>query len=330
MAAFESPLFEVPMLEGGSDYPTPDATADTKQINDQWKYAEQFWGILECTSGSLPSSPKVQQLVYETDTGRIRYWDGSDWVTTTQLATPDVGTTSARDAKYPTPGSAGARVALAAQAIQWFNTEKGYTEQYFSQYDDAGANLSLSKKTHGWKPTYGKHPLTQFTLIGANQRKIGNLIELTANNAQFEADGVFTDAFDEYEIVLEVGASSGTVFINFQFRTAAAVVAGTNYQLQRLRGGGASASASTQANDPQWQIGHTLAASGTYVTLRVTNPMLAEKKRVQAISYEDADLYVSGGICDSTALCDGLKIAVASGTFTQPSSLQVYGISNGR
>lgn len=33
-----------------------------------------------CTSSTRPASPYVGQLIYETDTGRNLFWDGSNWV----------------------------------------------------------------------------------------------------------------------------------------------------------------------------------------------------------------------------------------------------------
>jgi hypothetical protein len=147
----ESPLFAIPMLEGGSDYPTPDATADSKQINDQFKYTEQFLGIKPVTSGTLPSTPKTQQLIYETDTGNIRFWDGDEWITVEQNDKTG-GTTAERDTQFGTPGSAGDRVALANKCPMWFNTEKGYTERYFSATADASALPRNSAAVAGWYP----------------------------------------------------------------------------------------------------------------------------------------------------------------------------------
>ena len=37
-------------------------------------------GTIICTSGTRPASPFAGQEVYETDTGRSRYWNGSAWV----------------------------------------------------------------------------------------------------------------------------------------------------------------------------------------------------------------------------------------------------------
>lgn len=149
----ESPLFAIPMLEGGSDYPSPDAVADAKQINDQFKYIEQFLGVKIVTSGTLPSSPKTQQLVYETDTGRFRYWSGSTWVTISDNTSVTVGGTSAeRDTRFGSTASAAERVALANSDSRWYNTEKGYSERYYSATADASALPRNSAAVAGWYP----------------------------------------------------------------------------------------------------------------------------------------------------------------------------------
>lgn len=42
-------------------------------------------GIAVATSGARPGSPYVEEYIGETDTGLLKYWDGSNWVTQTNL-----------------------------------------------------------------------------------------------------------------------------------------------------------------------------------------------------------------------------------------------------
>ena len=181
----ESPLFDIPMLEGGSDFPTPDATADVAQINAQFVYMEQFLGVKPVTSGTLPSLPKTQQTVVETDTGKLKYWDGAAWVD----VIPDgvrAGTTALRNLIYPAPANAAARVALANRCVRWHNTETGFIEQYFCDDADsgqAGYNFRHAvKPAGGWYPVDGRLP---WVLVEKNiaQNTIDGIVTVTWNNS---------------------------------------------------------------------------------------------------------------------------------------------------
>ena len=231
----ESPLFAVPMLEGGSDYPSPDATADAKQVNDQFKYAEQFWGVKPVTSGTLPSSPKNQQFIVETDTGKLRYWNGTTWV---NLRDNLRGTTAQRNAYFGTPLAAD-RAALANTIPLWYNTDKGFEEQYFAQFDDAGVTATTPvKKVFGWKPASknGRVALSVFSVASsdspANVKKYGSTVELTGTSSAIVLDNVFTADFDEYEIEFEITGVTAGLSVQFLLRNAGANLTSGVYNSQ--------------------------------------------------------------------------------------------------
>lgn len=327
-----SPLFAVPMLEGGSDYPTPDSTADAKQINDQFKYAEQFWGVKEVTSGTLPSSPKNQQLIYESDTGRLRYWDGTTWVT---VSPPNAlrGTTAARDAAFPTPANAAARVALAAQVPLWFNTEKGYEQQYFAQFDDAGAGI-FSRKTHGWRASLtagGRVPISVFTASGAtpaNVKKYGSSVEVIAATTTVFLDGCFTTDFDAYDIDIEVHAAATSGDMTFQFRAAGALSASALYDHERIGAAAASLGSLSVTNATSWTVG-SVATNTSLIRMRITNPASAtDFKRMEFAGGNGSDSLLQGiGRYRSLTALDGLQIG-NGGNLTR-ATIRVYGVSNG-
>lgn len=152
----ESPLFKVPLITGGSDYPTPDTAADAKNVNDGFIYAEQFWGVKLVTSGTLPSNPKVQQLIFETDTGILKGWDGDEWLA---LSTgtggggggPDAGSVSARNAKYPAPSTLSARITQQRLGVTWYLVEGNLCAKqiYLAEYD-ASLNPNGPTSGAGW------------------------------------------------------------------------------------------------------------------------------------------------------------------------------------
>lgn len=67
------------------------------------------------------------------------------------------GTTSDRNAAYPLPVNTTQQVALHNQKIQWQNTEKGWTEQYFAPAALGGVNAPglLAGHAAGWYPVSG-------------------------------------------------------------------------------------------------------------------------------------------------------------------------------
>lgn len=140
----DSPLFDVPLITGGSDYPTPDTQADSKTINDMFIYAEDFWGVQFVTSGTLPSNPKTQQLVWETDTGFLKGWDGDEWKILNGgtgggggSPTADVGSISQRNTKYPAPSTLANRITQQRSGIRWYLVEGNRVAEqvYIAEYD---------------------------------------------------------------------------------------------------------------------------------------------------------------------------------------------------
>lgn len=70
---------------------------------------------------------------------------------------PTRGSTSVRDTVYPVPTTDPQRVALAAQKLQWFNTDKGWTESYYATTGTAGLTVPglLAGHAPGWYPVAG-------------------------------------------------------------------------------------------------------------------------------------------------------------------------------
>lgn len=155
-----SPLFGIQLLTGGSDYPTPDSTADVKQFNDAILAMEKFLGVIICTSGTRPSSPKKQQIIVETDTGLTYYYSGTAWVALFEnidTSIIPIGDNAQRNAAWGTPTTAADRKALANKCARWSNNTTGWMEQYFAGTGD-GANAQVTVATAGWYPVAGCLP----------------------------------------------------------------------------------------------------------------------------------------------------------------------------
>lgn len=76
---------------GGSTGLIPDEVADIDKLNQNFRILDDAIGFKLVTSGTRPASPFLGQPIKETDTGDIRYWNGTDWP---QLSGVPVGTIS--------------------------------------------------------------------------------------------------------------------------------------------------------------------------------------------------------------------------------------------
>jgi hypothetical protein len=59
------------------------ATSDNVDVgldlNDNWDKVDQNVGLRVCTSATRPGTPFTGQQIYETDTGRRYFWNGTKW-----------------------------------------------------------------------------------------------------------------------------------------------------------------------------------------------------------------------------------------------------------
>lgn len=123
---------------------------------------------------------------------------------------PTGGSAAERDERYPPPTNPADRVALASRSIRWFNTDKGWEEQYFSQWNDAGASPVTSAQTGGWKPL-GRplvHP-TAVVATGGAAADHGSHVEVSTGTTGVLLQGVFTDDFEDYEVIVRASDTSG-------------------------------------------------------------------------------------------------------------------------
>lgn len=139
-----------------------DEPADISGINANMKTIDQFIGMAYvCTSDTRPSNPFKNLGIYETDTKRGYIHDGVTFqlVFDANFTTGLKGTSAQRDAYWGSPSTGSTtpeqqnRAALANQAPRWYNTEKGYEEQYFAKTDDVGALPGFQAFNPGWFPS---------------------------------------------------------------------------------------------------------------------------------------------------------------------------------
>lgn len=64
-------------------------TITNANITDRRRRACGLSGVAVCTSTSRPAVPYIGQIIYETDTGRLLKWDGTNWTQLRLGAEPD-------------------------------------------------------------------------------------------------------------------------------------------------------------------------------------------------------------------------------------------------
>ena len=82
MARFTTKLALYKPGGGASGIILPDEAADIDKINSNMDSIDAALGFPICTSTTRPASPFIGQGIFETDTQRIRFWNGTTWVAT--------------------------------------------------------------------------------------------------------------------------------------------------------------------------------------------------------------------------------------------------------
>ncbi|HEY9438277.1 MAG TPA: hypothetical protein VIS29_06440 [Streptomyces sp.] len=243
------------------------------------------------------------------------------------------GTAADRDGFWSVPATAADRVALANKGARWFNTEKGYEQQYFCQFDDASASR-FNRQVHGWYPavSLGLVPLkpTSTANTGGTVAVHGGRVNFTGVTT-VALNGIFTADFDSY--VLQIFSTE--LAANAQrLRLYAAGVeqagAGT-YAFQSHGMSGTGVAAVLNTGSPNWLLQHN-ANHELDATVRISFPLRATGRhlfRVESTSIAtDGSLMQQSrldGYHAATVACDGFGISVAAGTIT--GNVRVFGVN---
>lgn len=321
---------------GGSSGTIPgDDQADIDVLNDNSDKIDAAIGVAPVTSGAKPATPFSGQPIALTDAnniGQLRV--GSAWVNPGYVG---FGTTAQRDAYYPTPGNAAARVALAATAPRWFNTDKGFMQQYFAQFDDAGVAAPFAKKVFGWRAAIdsGRVPIAHaFTVSGgtpANVKKYGNTVQIDGGTSDgIIVNGCFIDDFDVYEIEIEIPTVPGGTNLSLQFRNAGAIIGAGLHDSERIAASGGTASAINQGSANLMDIGTPSTGNGCTVKMRVYNSRDATIwTRVLWEGGATGLNWLSGaGTVRVLATQDGFNIGNGS-AWPVNTRVRIWGLSNG-
>lgn len=243
------------------------------------------------------------------------------------------GTTAERDLFWGVPGSAAARVALAAKGARWFNTEKGYEQQYFAQFDDAGAG-AFTRTTHGWKPAAHLSqvpiPIQPATVASTGTvSKRGNSIVVTANAVSIDVDNIFTDDFEDYliRVVGNVPVVGGVIL---QLRAAGVLVNTTTYELAGYDTGAANgATVTTPVANTADRFSLTATPGGAHnAEIMLYRPKLAQDTLMLAHTAVGNSLRTMHGQEKTAAARDGFRIGGQSGALYGPGTIvSIFGLN---
>lgn len=309
---------------------TPDEVADIDKLNENFDKIDAAVGAFPCTSSTRPATPFQGQIIRESDTGKTLIRVGSDWVD----VAPGIiliGNTALRDAAYPAPGSAAARVALANQIVRFWNTDVGYEQMYYAQFDDAGATAATpTKEVFGWGPRLdvGSVLLTKWTaaLVGGvgTITKKGGMLDF-AGVQGFTIDNIFSAAFPRYEMRLTTVDFSTGGQITAQLRVGGVTDTAANYAYSyREFAGGTDVGVGPVSNMIVAQ-----GFDGTNVsTHEIVDPFDAARRTMMMLIggfNSDTKTRVGGSMYNTAKSFDGIYLDTDS-TNTMHGNIRFYGI----
>lgn len=310
-----------------------DEVADIDRINENMDKLDDAVGGKIITSTTRPASPYDGQIIKETDTGRAMVWRAgiTTWVELAPGGIP-VGNTALRDLLWPTPATAPARVALSNTVPRFFNTDKGYEQQYFAQFDDAGVGTAPARETHGWGPARSGalHLLDRYTVssAGGTVTKKGALITFSGTNT-VNIDGVLTSDFDDYLVQVDIDSASADFTGRLRFRNGGVTDVSASYvwSYHGVTGGGAFDGGGNGGGDVNGiSIGRATSVGGSRMELLIAQAKSTTRRTlVMGQSFDSANFASQrhGGYTAMGAK-DGFDINTGGAT-TMAGRIRVFG-----
>lgn len=241
------------------------------------------------------------------------------------------GSTAVRDAKFGVPSTAGERVALAAKGATFFNTDKGWLEQYFAAYNDAGVGNAPARPAAGWAPAVAMAPIRGGVLTqdaGTFTRK-GDVYEFSGVNGGMKVAGLLVDDFEHYRIQMEFDSATIDGDVGLQLWNGGASI-GSVWQRNYIEiTAGASSTLTATSAQATATIGRLAGTGGGQVVAEVFSPKKARTTFVQARSIDRTNYQriIAAHTGTTTTACDGIEFRF-SGGMTVAGKFRVFGISS--
>lgn len=239
------------------------------------------------------------------------------------------GTTAQRNAYWSEPGTPEQRVALANKIARWYNTEKGYEEQYFAAYNDATIGpLTPAKATAKWAPVTGRALLSNYTIssVGGTAQKHGGVINLAAVTT-IRLDGVFTDDFDQYEVLWDISSATADNDMTVRLRNAGVdETAAAGYGTNRLEVTSASGIVNTYATGSSWLGPRCANSGGMHARMLFTGAKAARRSLFMSDAFSaDGTQRRTAGTLGTVTSYDSVSFIPGGGI---SGNLRVFGIAS--
>jgi hypothetical protein len=283
-----------------------------------WDSATSAWNTLTpgatvCTSASRPASPVPGQVIYETDTKLTYVYASGAWApvvnnkAVSAFSPIRVADGTARDALFTAP----------VQGDRVFRVDTGVEETYYGLYSNP-ANLG-GRDTAGWYGTSrvdGLVPVRPTSVVvGAGSASVNSLGLITFTNAtSVNLNGVFTSAFRNYKIFVELETASAVPSTTFRLRASGTDASAANYSYYGYRAISWSPGVAGSSNTTGWALFDVnTGASVVHMIMDIMLPATTSKTRMVSTGYTNeaagariGTSYYSGHHSLSTAY-DGLS-----------------------
>lgn len=255
--AASTPRFGLYLPGGGSTgLVTPDEPADIDKLNDNFRSIDGFLGALTVTSTTRPAVPRDGMLIYETDTRNLLVWQSavSRWAPAGPVG---AASNALRDGLYPTPqvGDGVVRTDRAGKLEVYNGTTWLYADRTVAPTSVAAGSGTAAIQADG------------------------SVVFTGVASTSLTFTGIFSAAYDSYELLWDFSSSSVAQDIVFRMR-AGAVDSAVGYGYVGLDSTTA-AGPTRNANGATAQgiFARAGAASGGVARMTIHNPFAARPTR---------------------------------------------------
>jgi hypothetical protein len=173
---------------------------------------------------------------------------------------------------------------------------------------------------------------TSIANSGGSASASGGAVTFTGVSS-ISLNGCFTTTYDNYEILLQITASSAAAYTGMRMRVGGTDSTAASYSSQSFEATGTTVQASRLASQTNWLVAyHDTSYPGGFASLMVNAPALARNTNMfstlpyREVAATQMTYRAMAGVHTVTTAYDGFSLAPASGTIT--GVVSVYGYKN--
>jgi hypothetical protein len=173
---------------------------------------------------------------------------------------------------------------------------------------------------------------TSIANSGGSASASGGAVTFTGVSS-ISLNGCFSTTYDNYEILVQITASSAAAYTGMRMRVAGTDSSAASYSSQSFEATGTSVQASRLASQTNWLVTyHDTSYPGGFASLMVNAPALARNTNMfstlpyREVAATQMTYRAMAGVHTVTTAYDGFSLAPSSGTIT--GVVSVYGYKN--